>query len=814
MPSPLLELFNPRYWYFHPVRIKSLGAALLLVISSWLGPASLIAPAQSLTVRSIPGNWDVTYVGSTPTQGPSSFTFNESGRDVLSSFNVTFISESRQQWPEDAKKAFIRATKIWSYLFPSPVPIDVEAYWSPLEPGILGSARPGGARGGGYFQDFAGAPEKKLWYPAALANALNRDKKDLDDINPEITARFNSNSLYVSWYFGQDAKPGARQYDFVTAVLHELGHGLGFISQETYNDRLKTFSNNNPTIFSGFVANGLDRRLSDIPNTDTGFPSYVTSDLYWIGENGKAANQNSRIKLFTPSEYKSGSSISHLDDGLYPKTAADGLMSSSISIQQAIHDPGPIALAMLEDMRGKTPDSLLSGVQNLRGIAGNKSVTLFFDAPEQIIRQDITNYTIKIYPSNKVVTATKSPFTIEKLDPGLPYFFGVIPNGTSNVGPEVKTSIIVPESTWSVSTLDKSVDGQFLAQGQFRGKPALIYSSSTSGDLYLSLYDGKKWNKVIVDGNSTQSGRRTNNLNGPMSLCVTGTGSSEKLQIFYTDTVDKDLLRAEYDGKKFRYETVDGNGQYIQDYRESLRVRTASNVAVSNACVSTPLGLQIFYRDESQGILLGATLAGKKWQYEIVDGDSLLGGRTEGDVAFHLSAVSVGKKVHLLYDSVIAAPNKVVAQGDVRYATRSSTSPVDWQYTTVDLGRRESPIAGFDVSLNATGDKLMAAWLGTSTASPVLPDRIKWMNLNDPTSLVEEKLNVAPKAPIAISENSVIYGCEDRLCNFDLATRKSKLVSEESTIKTSKIAWINLKQVVYALANTSGRLSLLKRPEF
>lgn len=796
------------------MRLKSLGVTLLLVISSWLAPTSLTSPALGLTVRSIPGNWDVTYAGTSSSQGPSTITFDDTGRDVLSTFNVTFISESRQQWPEDAKKAFLRATKIWSYLFPSPVPINVEAYWSPLEPGILGSARPGGTRGGGYFQDFAGAPEKRLWYPAALANAINQDKKDLDDVNPEITARFNSNSLYVSWYFGEDAKPGVRQYDFVTAVLHELGHGLGFISQETYNERLKTFSNNNPTIFSGFVTNSSDRRLSDISNSDTNFASYVTSDLYWIGENGKAANQNSRIKLFTPTEYKSGSSVSHLDDALYPKTAANGLMSSSIGMQQAIHDPGPIALGMFEDMRGKTPESPLTGVQNLRGIAGNKSVTLFFDPPEQSIRQEITNYAVKIYPSNKVITTTKSPFTIDKLDPGLPYYFGVTPISSSASGPEIKTSIIIPESVWAISTLDKRADGQYLAQGQFKGKPVVIYSSSATGILYLSLFDGKKWNRSIVDGNSNKSGRRMNSLNGAMSLCTTGTGKNERLQIFYTDTIEKDLLRAEYDGKKFSYETVDGNGQYIQDYRETLRVRTASNVSIANACAATPLGLQVFYRDESQGILLGATLLNKKWQYEIVDGDSLLGGRTEGDVAFHLAATAVGKKVHLIYDSVIAAPNKIVAQGDVRYATRSSTSPIDWQYNTIDLGRSESPIAGFDVALYATGEKLMAAWLATSTVSPVQADRIRWMDLNNPSSLVEEKLNIAPKAPIAISDMSVIYGCEDRLCNFDLSTRKSKLASEDSTTKTSKIAWITIKQINYALANTSGKLSLLKRPDF
>lgn len=809
------------------MRLKSLGVTLLFVISSWALPT----PAQALTALSIPANWEITYAdsgtgtgtgtgsgtgvnaGTGARLGASSFTFDESGRDILSTFTVSFISESRQQWPEDAKKAFLRATKIWSYLFASPVPINVEAYWSPLEPGILGSARPGGARGGGYFQDFKGAPEKKLWYPAALANAINSEKKDLDDVNPEITARFNSNSLYVNWYYGLDAKPGIRQYDFVTAVLHELGHGLGLISQETFNDRLKTYSNNNPTIFSGFVANDAGRRLSDIPNTDGNFASYVTGDLYWVGEKGKSANQNARIKLFTPDEYKSGSSVSHLDDDTYPKSMADGLMSSSISTQQAIHDPGAITLAMFEDMRGKTPDSPLSAVQNLRGVAGNKSVTLFFDNPEQAIRQEITEYKVVVYPSNRILIAKSSPFTVDNLDAGLPYYFGVTPNSSGKSGPEEKTGIIVPESVWALTVLDANSDGQHLAQGMFRGNPAIAYSDSNSGDLFLNLWNGKKWIRTIVDGNSSRGGRRMNNLNGVISLCTTGSGKNERLNIFYTDTVEKDLLRAEFNGTKFTYETIDGNGEYIQDYREEIRVRTASNVAISNACVATPMGLQVFYRDESQGILLGATLQGKKWQYEIVDGDSLLGGRTEGDVAFHLAAVSIGKKVHLLYDSVIAAPNKVVAQGDVRYATRSSTSPGDWQFTTLDLGRRESPIAGFDVALNVSGEKILAAWLGTSSASPLKADRIKWMDLNDPESLVEEKLNVAPKSPIAISESSVIYGCEDRLCNFDLAGRKSKLVSEASTAKTSAIRWFAWKKSVYAIAGVSGKLSFLKRPE-
>ena len=80
------------------MRLKSLGATLLFVISSAFVAAPL-TPAHGLTeehVHSIPANWDVVYAGAGVNQGPSSITFDETGRDVLSTFNVTFISESRQ----------------------------------------------------------------------------------------------------------------------------------------------------------------------------------------------------------------------------------------------------------------------------------------------------------------------------------------------------------------------------------------------------------------------------------------------------------------------------------------------------------------------------------------------------------------------------------------------------------------------------------------------------------------------------------------------------------------------------------------------
>src|SRR5262245_20338754 len=63
-------------------------------------------------------------------------------------FNITYNGFSNQ-----AKQAFQRAVDIWSGLISSPVPINVVAYWEPLDPGVLGAAGPTTVR-----RNFTNAP--------------------------------------------------------------------------------------------------------------------------------------------------------------------------------------------------------------------------------------------------------------------------------------------------------------------------------------------------------------------------------------------------------------------------------------------------------------------------------------------------------------------------------------------------------------------------------------------------------------------------------------------------------------------------------
>ena len=134
---------------------------------------------------------------------------------VTAKFEVTYNGFS----PE-AKSAFQAAVNVWAVSLTSSVPIKVSANWTPLGAGILGQAGPET-----FLRDFGGAPRPSTWYPIALANKLAGS--DLRPGQPDITAEFNS--TFGNWYYGTDADTPADQYDLMSVVLHEIGHGLGFV---------------------------------------------------------------------------------------------------------------------------------------------------------------------------------------------------------------------------------------------------------------------------------------------------------------------------------------------------------------------------------------------------------------------------------------------------------------------------------------------------------------------------------------------------------------------------------------------------------
>ena len=130
--------------------------------------------------------------------------------------------------------AFQYAADLWAALLTSDVEIRIQASFVPLScaatSGVLGSAGPINV-----VSDFTpGAQFAGTWYPIALAN--KRAGRALIAGSDDIRARFNSEVgktgclEATSWYYGLDNKAAAAQIDLVNTLLHEFGHGLGFLT--------------------------------------------------------------------------------------------------------------------------------------------------------------------------------------------------------------------------------------------------------------------------------------------------------------------------------------------------------------------------------------------------------------------------------------------------------------------------------------------------------------------------------------------------------------------------------------------------------
>lgn len=128
--------------------------------------------------------------------------------------------------------ALRRATDIWGSQLDSGVEIRVRAAFGALScdatSSVLATAGPVQS-----LQDFPGAEHPGTWYAAALAN--KRAGTDLLPRSDDIQVLFNANLGQAEcfagsgWYYGLDNDHG-NSVDFIGVALHELAHGLGFLT--------------------------------------------------------------------------------------------------------------------------------------------------------------------------------------------------------------------------------------------------------------------------------------------------------------------------------------------------------------------------------------------------------------------------------------------------------------------------------------------------------------------------------------------------------------------------------------------------------
>ena len=789
------------------LRIKRLGS---IAIAGALVASILCAPsAPALAFKQIPAtNWGYTYAGSDSVTSTTP-------RPVLKNLEVKskFVVKYNN-FPDWAKKEVQAAIDVWSANFKSSVEVTVDASWGRSNSwGVLGSARPGS-----FFSAFSGAPDPSLWYSSAAANALAG--KDLDKANPEIIIQVNSGA---TWNTRGDRTPSSTEYDLESVFIHELGHGLGFLSNDAYDPFFGLGSMDQPTPFDAYLQTADGRRLADLPTPSKELGIALTTSLVWSGPLGVKANGGIKPKMYTPSRYESGSSTSHLDEATFSNSELDSLMTPSLDPGEIFREPGPLLLAMMEDMRNKPPAGVATDLpqspRNVQAFIGDASALISFDPPVNLRTAQISEYIVKNIKTGTEKKSQTSPVLITGLKNGTSYTFSVTAKNALGVSDPVTSKVVVPQAGWKSTALDSGADGKSVVSTIFNGQPAIAYTDTKRGDLKLATFDGKSWKRVTVDGAGGSGGHTANAISGDLSMCVNGSGTKQTLHIFYSDEVEKDLRYATYNGKNFAIEVVDGNGPAVNQYEDPIRVRTSSDVNVANACIATTTTVQVFYRDESQGVLLGALKTkSSAWKYELIDGDRKTDGRTTGDVGFHLQAIFDGSKTYVAYDSVVAMnQKKEITSGAIRIATRNGVDPAGWNYQTLDISTDEASVFGFDVALAKINGDVFATWLATSSITAPKPNQLRWARLSDPmkiSKITTENFGT-PGEFMTTDGKTIIFNCQERLCALDtskkdLGQSAIRLVSSTQGSGPIQSAWVTVNKVKYLLATVNGKLALLK----
>jgi hypothetical protein len=149
------------------------------------------------------------------------------------------------------------------------------------------------------------------------------------------------------WAYGDTVE--ITQYDFQSTAMHELLHTLGFIS---FIGAPNTNTGKIWTVYDSYVVNSARKKvISSTYSWNTVYNTNLTGGsggLFFGGPNALSAN-NGIVSLYTPSTWRSGSSLSHLNDSVFFGTRR-ALMRATVSKGPNLRTLSPVELGILKDI--------------------------------------------------------------------------------------------------------------------------------------------------------------------------------------------------------------------------------------------------------------------------------------------------------------------------------------------------------------------------------------------------------------------------------------------------------------------------------
>ena len=256
---------------------------------------------------------------------------------------------------EQRLEAYKRAVQIWEVALDVDVRVTLQATFVPLSctatGGVLGAA---GALT--VFRDFDGPSFPRTWYGAALANELAGEDLGgtdpdpgllLPPFNDEIVSFFNSelgkpgcleNS---AWYYGLDNNNPPGTIDFLTVLLHEVGHGLGF--QNFADDETGQNFLGFPDQWSRFQRDNVlaGKHWDQMINVERSFSAGNGPNLVWTGPRVTAEAPNvlgpSRVILVNVPAGIAGTELPYGTASFGPPVPASGITGDVVLANDGVN---------------------------------------------------------------------------------------------------------------------------------------------------------------------------------------------------------------------------------------------------------------------------------------------------------------------------------------------------------------------------------------------------------------------------------------------------------------------------------------------
>jgi hypothetical protein len=354
--------------------------------------------------------------------------------------------------------AFQYAANLWATCINSNVTIVIAAQMDPLFCDAT-SAVLGSAGSSTVHRDFTNRPLASTWYPQALANALAG--YDLSPSNPDINATFNSNLDGSSgcmggaeWYYGYNENPPSGDIDFITVVMHEIGHGLGFQTFVDLASGAKLMGYNDTFMMHLNQSNASPGDYRYMSNSGRITASKSDPNLRWKGPN--VTNQHPNIpvtaglnsgyvRMYGPNPQQPGSSVSHWSTAVSPNEVMEP------SYAGPNHDPR-LAFYLMADIGWPMSPSCLCAADPTT-LADSDTVTVSRTETEWCLRIELDNIASgDAYNINATMTESVAGITI--IDAQCAY--GTITGGSSGWGnPD---SYLINTSSWPGGTFDVVLD--------------------------------------------------------------------------------------------------------------------------------------------------------------------------------------------------------------------------------------------------------------------------------------------------------------------------------------------------------------------